>query len=184
MAGRRLALAITAVALVAGVLVALSRDETAPAAASSPAVLQRLAEAGSRLKLAQLPAFSPAALALQHHQVEAASIVVSKKQEITAATAANSSKVATAGAAPGAKKSAVKAKSKGADALGFLVCTPNPMCTVPALRAVRIHAHVLNLLPKLSFLISRILTPPQPCQIFLAQKHVEASSSTRTLITV
>ena len=150
MAGRRLALAITAVALVAGMLVALSRDETAPAAASSPAVLQRLAEAGSRLKLAQLPAFSPAALALQHHQVKAASIVVSKKQELTAAHAANSSSVAKAGAhaAPGAKKSAVKAKSAAADALGFLVGTPNSMRSVLAIPAVREKEHAPNLLLK------------------------------------
>lgn len=127
--GRRAALAITAVALVAGVLVALSQDEAVPAAASSPAVFQRLAEAsssdGSRLRLASLPKFSPAALALQHNQVEAASIVVSKKQELTAGKATNSSTVAAAGAkaALGAKKLAAKAKSAGADALGFLVGT-------------------------------------------------------------
>ena len=167
MAGRRLALAITAVALVAGVLVALSRDETAPAAASSPAVLQRLAEAGSRLKLAQLPAFSPAALALRHHQVEAASIVVSKKQELTAAHAANSSTVATAKAAPGAKKSAVKAKSNGADALGFLVGTPNSMRTLPAIPAARVKDHTLTLL--LNFGLP-VLPPPQPCHIYSSPK--------------
>mgnify|MGYP000859655431 CR=1 FL=1 len=141
---RRAALTVAAVVLVVGLLVCLSYQGATPLPAASPAVLQRLAQASSapvpahasgahapvlkappahsHLKLATVPPYSPAALALQKEelqkaQAEVASIVVSKAEEIANSTAATPAKgkPRLVGATAGNEY-----KQKAADALGFL----------------------------------------------------------------